>query len=58
MSPFEVSRPVLHDRVLVPSGREGEVIGFYRRPPDESVLVLFSPGESGEFLTADVELVA
>ena len=56
MSPLETNWPVLHDRVLVPSGREGEVVGFYRRA-DESVLVLFSPGESGEFLTADVEPV-
>jgi len=53
-SPLEVYRPAPHDRVRVPDGREGEVIGFYRRK-DESVLVRFSSGESDEFLTPDVE---
>ncbi|HEX7581685.1 MAG TPA: hypothetical protein VF321_01240 [Gaiellaceae bacterium] len=47
-------QPALHDHVRVPDGREGDVIGFYRRD-DESVLVLFSSGESGEFLAPDVE---
>jgi hypothetical protein len=42
-----------HDRVRVPDGRVGEVIGFYRRQ-NESVVVLFSSGSSGEFLTSDV----
>ena len=42
-----------HDRVRVPDGRVGEVIGFYRRE-HESVVVLFSSGCSGEFLTRDV----
>jgi hypothetical protein len=42
-----------HDRVRVPDGRVGEVIGFYRRQ-DESVVVLFSTGRSDEFLTTDV----
>ena len=42
-----------HDRVRVPDGRIGEVIGFYRRQ-HESVVVLFSSGRSAEFLTADV----
>jgi hypothetical protein len=42
-----------HDRVQVPDGRVGEVIGFYRRQ-DETVVVLFSSGRSSEFLTADV----
>lgn len=42
-----------HDRVRVPDGRVGEVIGFYRREY-ESVVVLFSSGRSGEFLTTDV----
>jgi hypothetical protein len=42
-----------HDRVCVPDGRIGEVIGFYRRQ-DESVVVLFSSGQSDEFLTTDV----
>lgn len=42
-----------HDRVRVPDGRIGEVIGFYRRQ-HESVVVLFSSGRSDEFLTSDV----
>jgi len=42
-----------HDRVRVPDGRVGEVIGFYRRQ-HESVVVLFSSGGSAEFLTRDV----
>jgi hypothetical protein len=42
-----------HDRVRVPDGRIGKVIGFYRRQ-DESVVVLFSCGRSDEFLTSDV----
>lgn len=42
-----------HDRVRVPDGRVGEVIGFYRRQ-HESVVVLFSSGRSDEFLTTDV----
>ena len=50
----DVTRIAYHDRVRVPDGRVGEVIGFYRRK-DESVLVRFSSGESDEFLTPDVE---
>ena len=42
-----------HDRVRVPDGRVGEVIGFYRRQ-HESVVVLFSSGSSAEFLTSEV----
>jgi hypothetical protein len=42
-----------HDRVRVPDGSVGEVIGFYRREY-ETVVVLFSSGGSAEFLTADV----
>jgi hypothetical protein len=42
-----------HDRVRVPDGRVGEVIGFYRRQ-HETVVVLFSSGSSDEFLTSDV----
>jgi hypothetical protein len=41
------------DRVRVPDGRVGEVIGFYRRQ-EESVVVQFPSGASGEFLTSDV----
>jgi hypothetical protein len=48
---------LLHDRVLVPNGREGEVIGFYRRE-DEAVLVSFSSGKPSVFLTADVRPLA
>lgn len=43
-----------HDRVRVPDGRVGEVIGFYRRQ-HESVVVLFVSGRTDEFLTTDVE---
>jgi hypothetical protein len=46
-----------HDRVRVPDGRIGEVIGFYRRQ-HESVVVLFATGTSDEFLTSDVKLCA
>jgi hypothetical protein len=45
------------DRVRVPDGRVGEVIGFYIRE-HESVVVLFAGGRSGEYLTSDVELCA
>jgi hypothetical protein len=55
--PTEADPLVLGDRVRVSSGREGEVIGFFRRR-DESVLVAFSPRESAEFLTPDVTLVS
>ena len=43
-----------HDRVRVPDGRVGEVIGFYRRQV-ETVVVLFSSGRSAEFPTSDVK---
>ncbi len=43
-----------NDHVLVPDGRVGVVIGFYRRQ-DESVVVLFPCGNSDEFLTTAVE---
>lgn len=43
-----------HDRVRVPDGRIGEVIGFYRRQ-HESVVVLFGSGRTDEFLTSDVK---
>ena len=42
-----------HDRVQVPDGRIGEVIGFYRRQY-ETVVVQFASGTSDEFLTTDV----
>ena len=44
----------LQDRVRVPDGRTGEVIGFYRREA-ESVIVLFPRGDSAEYPLADVE---
>jgi hypothetical protein len=46
-----------HDRVRVPDGRIGEVIGFYRRQ-HETVVVLFATGTSDEFLTSDVKVCA
>jgi hypothetical protein len=48
------SEPALHARVRAPNGREGEVIGFYRRAA-ESVLVRFAAGEAQEFLVPEVE---
>ena len=50
----DVTRIAYHDRVCVPDGRIGEVIGFYRRK-DESVVVRFPSGESDQFLTPSVE---
>jgi hypothetical protein len=50
----ETPRVACHCRVRVPDGRIGTVIGFYRRD-EESVLVSFSSGGSGEFLLTDVE---
>ena len=50
----DVTRIAYHDRVRVPDGRVGEVIGFYRRK-DESVVVRFSPSEFDQFLTLSVE---
>jgi hypothetical protein len=44
----------VHDRVRVPGGREGEVIGFYQRRY-RSVLVRFASGGSAEVFTAEVE---
>ncbi|MEP6812014.1 MAG: hypothetical protein ABI990_03395 [Actinomycetota bacterium] len=41
----------LRDRVRVPDGRVGKVIGFYRRD-EVSVCVLFDGGDSGQFLNA------
>jgi hypothetical protein len=43
-----------HDRVSVPDGRVGEVIGFYRRSY-ETVLVRFADGDSDEFPMERVE---
>jgi hypothetical protein len=46
--------PALHARVRAPNGREGEVIGFYRRAA-ESVLVRFAAGDAEEFLAPEIE---
>ena len=54
--PLERSPVAFGDRVRVPDGRTGEVIGFYRRESD-SVLVRFGPGDSAEFRTPEVELL-
>lgn len=51
VGPEEISA---HDRVRVPDGRIGQVIGFYRREYDDSVIVLFSSGRSTEFLISGV----
>ncbi|HEX4680117.1 MAG TPA: hypothetical protein VH210_13030 [Gaiellaceae bacterium] len=52
--PLLVQEPIdAHDRVRVPDGRVGKVIGFYRREA-ETVVVLFSSGSSAEFLMSEV----
>jgi hypothetical protein len=48
------SKVECHDRVSVPDGRVGEVIGFYRRSY-ETVLVRFADGDSAEFPMERVE---
>ena len=45
------------DRVRVPGGRVGKVIGFYRRDTI-TVLVTFPSGEVAEVLGQDLELLA
>jgi hypothetical protein len=45
--------PGLNDRVSVPDGSVGRVLGFYTRIP-ETVLVLFDSGASREYLPADL----
>jgi hypothetical protein len=54
----QAALPELHDHILVPDGRVGDVIGFYRRSSDESVLVLFPSGDSDVFLASKVEIVS
>ena len=44
----------LNDRVSVPDGRVGSVIGFYCRAPD-TLLVLFDSGDSREYAPAELE---
>ena len=50
----ESPRVGYHDRVQVPDGRIGNVVGFYKRTV-ESVLISFEPGVSGEFLMTEVK---
>ena len=42
-----------HDRVRVPDGRKGEVIGYYRDEL-EDMLVLFDTGGSRRYCSADL----
>jgi hypothetical protein len=53
-SPHLSAVSVRHNRVRVPDGRIGTVLGYYRRE-EETVLVKFTSGTSREFLSADVE---
>jgi hypothetical protein len=46
--------PAFQDRVRVDDGREGVVIGFYRRE-FEAVLVAFASGDSAEFALSGLE---
>jgi hypothetical protein len=43
-----------HDRVRVPDGRNGEVIGFYRDEAVEQMLVLFDTGGSRRYNCSDL----
>jgi hypothetical protein len=58
--PFETTpaatswQPVMHDHVRVPDGREGKVIGFYRRDTD-TALVMFAVGDCSEFPMSDIQ---
>lgn len=45
--------PALHDRVLVPDGRIGVVVGFYRSAV-ETVLVRFAEGEEQKYIGEDL----
>jgi hypothetical protein len=44
----------VQDRVSVPDGRIGSVIGFFMRDP-MTVLVAFEPGDVCEFSPADLQ---
>jgi hypothetical protein len=50
----EAYAPALHDRVCIPGGRAGDVVGFYRRSA-ESVLVRLQSGEIVETLVTDLQ---
>jgi hypothetical protein len=54
-SPVRYPGSLLAERVLVPDGRLGKVIGFYNRGQDESVLVLFSSGLTHEYTADDLK---
>jgi hypothetical protein len=46
---FEPKREIVpHDRVAVPDGRIGNVVGFYCNPP-LSVLVMLDSGDTAEY---------
>jgi hypothetical protein len=49
-------KPMLHDRVAVPEGRVGVVVGFYHCE-EESVLVSFSLDDAVKYRASEVELV-
>jgi len=46
-----------HDRVRVPDGRTGNVIGFYRTTT-QTALVLLDAGASCQFLLSELALAA
>jgi hypothetical protein len=48
----------LHLRVRVPNGRIGTVIGFYRGPEEETVVVGYDRGDSGAFRACDLIVCA
>ena len=50
----DVVELALHARVRVPNGRFGNVIGFYRGPEEESVVVGYDRGDSGAFPACDL----
>jgi hypothetical protein len=52
-SPASIHQLAVRDEVRVPDGREGWVIGFYRRK-DDYVCVAFSQRDTSEFLLMDV----
>jgi hypothetical protein len=47
---------MLRDHVVVPDGREGDVVGFYHCE-EESVLVAFSLDDAAKYSASDVELL-
>jgi hypothetical protein len=55
--PDELRALARHDRVRVPDGRIGEVVGFYREE-DEPILVLFKSGDTKRYRRADLRLIS